>query len=376
MGYVKGESAGQGSLFPVTLDELVPEDHPVRVIEAFVVALDLVDLGFERAQPPAMGRPAYDPADWLKLYLYLYLYLNRIRSSRRLEREEPLNREAVAAALAELRSRKADCETARAALKALDTEAHVVGEGEARLMKTAEGYAVAYNVQSAVDAKHGLIVHHEVTSEGNDQNSLEPTAKAAQQVLGGGPLTVVADAGYVNATQFAACEAACITPYVALKPGVNNQGDGTFYQPSAFVYDAGTDTYRCPANKVLVLKQVNRTELCRVYAAQEADCAGCAHKPKCTQAARRFVRRHVHADALERMAARLDAAPGMMKRRRALAEHPFGQIKCWVMGDGRLLLKGLHGARTEMALAVLARNMKRVMNILGTQNLIERLVYA
>ena len=85
MGYVKGEAPGQGSLFPVSLDELVPEDHPVRVIEAFVGALELGDLGFERAEPSAMGRPSYDPADLLKLYLYGYM--NRIRSSRRLERE-------------------------------------------------------------------------------------------------------------------------------------------------------------------------------------------------------------------------------------------------------------------------------------------------
>jgi transposase len=85
MGYVKGESPGQGSLFPVSLDELVPEDHVVRVIEAFVAALDLGALGFERALPQVMGRPGYDPGDLLKLYLYGYL--NRIRSSRRLERE-------------------------------------------------------------------------------------------------------------------------------------------------------------------------------------------------------------------------------------------------------------------------------------------------
>jgi transposase len=474
MGYVKGESPGQGSLFPVSLDELVPEDHVVRVIEAFVAALDLGALGFERALPQVMGRPGYDPGDLLKLYLYGYL--NRIRSSRRLEREcrrnvevmwllgklapdfktvadfrrvngdafvrvcrafvrfcakadllggelvaidgskfqavsskrgvvtaraleeqsrqldsrigqylksldeadreeheAPINREAVKAALTELRHRKADGETARAALKELNDSQHVIGEDEARLMRTAHGQAVAYNVQSAVDARHGLIVHHEVTHEGNDQNSLEPVAKAAQQVLGGGSLTVVADAGYANLTQFAACEAAGITPYVALKPGVNNQGDGRLYQPTDFRYDAKTDTYRCPADKVLALKQVNQTEFCRIYAARHADCAGCAHKPNCTQAARRFVRRHIHADALERMTARLAATPGMMRRRQALAEHPFGQIKCWVMGDGRFLLKGLSGARTEMALAVLARNMKRVMNILGNQNLITQL---
>src|SRR5215207_598133 len=85
MGYVRGEAAGQSSLFPPSLDELIGEDHPVRVIEAFVDSLDLGALGFERAEANPMGRPAYDPADLLKLYLYGYL--NRVRSSRRLEQE-------------------------------------------------------------------------------------------------------------------------------------------------------------------------------------------------------------------------------------------------------------------------------------------------
>jgi transposase len=85
MGFVRGTSRDQGSLFPVSLDELVPEDHVCRVIDAFVGSLDLVRLGFCRAEPAATGRPAYDPADLLKLYLYGYL--QQVRSSRRLERE-------------------------------------------------------------------------------------------------------------------------------------------------------------------------------------------------------------------------------------------------------------------------------------------------
>ncbi len=85
MGYVRGEAPAQTSQFPPSLDELIPEDHLVRVIEAFIGALDLGELGFERAEAPTTGRPSYDPADLLKLYLYGYL--NRVCSSRRLERE-------------------------------------------------------------------------------------------------------------------------------------------------------------------------------------------------------------------------------------------------------------------------------------------------
>ncbi len=85
MAYIQGEGRGQGSLFPVVLDDFVPDDHMCRVIDAFVAKLSLSELGFERAQAAETGRPGYDPGDLLKLYLYGYL--NQIRSSRRLEVE-------------------------------------------------------------------------------------------------------------------------------------------------------------------------------------------------------------------------------------------------------------------------------------------------
>jgi transposase len=85
MGFIQGEAQGQQTLFPVTLDDLVPADHVCRVIEAFVDKLDMAELGFVRAEPAETGRPGYDPRDLLKLYLYGYL--QQIRSSRRLEAE-------------------------------------------------------------------------------------------------------------------------------------------------------------------------------------------------------------------------------------------------------------------------------------------------
>ncbi len=83
MGFVQGEGRTQGTLFPVTLEELIPDGHVCRVIDAFVARLDMAGLGFERAEAAETGRPGYDPRDLLKLYLYGYL--QQIRSSRRLE---------------------------------------------------------------------------------------------------------------------------------------------------------------------------------------------------------------------------------------------------------------------------------------------------
>src|SRR6516162_11737475 len=85
MGFVQGEGRTQGTLFPVCLEELIPDDHVCRVIDVFVDRLDMAALGFERAEAAETGRPGYDPRDLLKLYLYGYLH--QIRSSRRLEAE-------------------------------------------------------------------------------------------------------------------------------------------------------------------------------------------------------------------------------------------------------------------------------------------------
>lgn len=89
MNYRKGPDRSQTQLLPPCLEDYVAAEAPVRFIEAFVEGLDLKELGFQRAEPNATGRPPYDPGDLLKLYVYGYL--NRIRSSRRLEAEAKRN---------------------------------------------------------------------------------------------------------------------------------------------------------------------------------------------------------------------------------------------------------------------------------------------
>lgn len=93
MRHIQGLSRDQITLFPGSLDEYITDDNPVRFLEAFVNAMDLQNIGFKRAVPEETGRPPYDPADLLKLYLYGYL--NHIRSSRQLEREANRNVEVM-----------------------------------------------------------------------------------------------------------------------------------------------------------------------------------------------------------------------------------------------------------------------------------------
>ncbi len=91
--FIEGENRSQSTLFPESLDDYIAEDNAVRVVDAFVNKLDLKQLGFNRAEPSVTGRPGYQPATLLKIYVYGYL--NRLQSSRRLERESHRNVELI-----------------------------------------------------------------------------------------------------------------------------------------------------------------------------------------------------------------------------------------------------------------------------------------
>jgi transposase len=91
--FVEGTDRGQSTLFPECLEDWIGEDNPVRVIDVFIEELDLAGLGFGGVAPEATGRPSYHPSVLLKLYIYGYL--NRVQSSRRLEREARHNVEVM-----------------------------------------------------------------------------------------------------------------------------------------------------------------------------------------------------------------------------------------------------------------------------------------
>jgi len=282
---------------------------------------------------------------------------------------EPDNGDAerTVAALTALRARRGDLDKLAARLEAEHRTTLVEGEPEARPMGQGPGRKPpSYNVQTAVDAAAGLIVHHEVTTEPTDNRLLYPMAQATKRALGAEALTVVADAGYSNGADAAACEADAITPCAPANRAINNQGDGTLFDRSAFTYDKEHDLYRCPAGRLLLRKQLHRDSMSVIYAA--TDCSGCVLKPRCTTAERRFVTRHLHDDALNRMNARVAADPSLMRQRRCAAEHPFGTIKRMTAG-GRFLTRGLDKVRAEAALSVLAYNILRATSLIGTSNL-------
>lgn len=467
--HIRGQSRHQGTLFPERLDELIREDNPVRVIDAFVDTLDLKGLGFRKAQYAATGRPPYDPADLLKLYQYGYLH--RIRSSRQLEREchrnvEVLwllnrlapdhktisdfrkdNGKAVGRVCREFVqfcrsqalfggelvaidgskfkadnnrgkvSRKAalkqqvaridreieawlegmdaadaedqepevhDPERTRRAVEALQAEREGLTERiagmdergveaepdtdpEARPMK---GCGVGYNVQTAVDDKHGLIVDHDVVTDANDLKQLYRMARRSKNALQAGILKALADGGYSNGQLLARCQKHGIEPYVPVQRAVNNQGNGKYFNKSAFRYDTEGNYYECPAGERLARKGKARRDRLITYSTKI--CPKCPLKDQCTGSKYRLITRHFDEDVLNEVADRTSANPLMMRRRKSIAEHPFGTLKRRMDG-GRFLLRGLEKVKSEMALAITAYNLTRAINVMGVPRLCQAL---
>jgi transposase len=471
--FVEGVDRSQSTLFPDRLEDWIGDDNAVRVIDVFVDELDLGGLGFGRVEPRATGRPGYHPSDLLKLYIYGYL--NRVQSSRRLEREAGRNVEVMwltgrlvpdHKTIADFRKdnggaiRKV-CARFVALCRQLElfTDASVAIDGakfkavntrdknftrakmkrrmeqieesverylhqldsadrqepslaratktvrlkdkivtlkeemrrletlEARMLATPEQQIsltdpdarsmatsgrgsgmVGYNVQSAVDTKHHLIVAHEVTNVGTDTSQLSSMAKQAKAALATDRLDVVADRGYYNGDEILACDQADITVTLPkpLTSGVKAKGR---FGKHDFVYVAEEDVYLCPAGERLVYHYTNVEKGRVLHRYWTNVCQGCAIKDQCTTGKERRISRWEHEHVLEAAQQRLDEHPEKMRQRRETVEHPFGTIKYW-MGYTHFQMKTLKRVGTEMALHVLAYNLKRVMNILGIGPLI------
>jgi transposase len=469
--FIQGEDRNQTTLLPELLDDYVAETNPVRVVDVFVDELDLGQLGFEGIEPAETGRPAYHPAVLLKIYIYGYL--NRIQSSRRLEREAQRNVElmwltgrlmpdfktianfrkdngkairsvcrqfvvlcqqlglftdALVAidgskfkavnnrdrnfTSAKLKRRMEEIESSisryltaldtadrqeptiaqarterlQDKIEALKTQMRALKEVEvklnetpdkqisltdpdARSMKTRGNGIVGYNVQTAVEAKHHLIVAHEVTNVGTDRDQLSSMAIQAREAMGTQELTAIADRGYFKSEEILASHEAGINVYVAKTETSNAAAAGRFGRAD-FVYDAKRDEYRCPAGQVLIWRCETIEHGMKLNRYWSSNCKSCSMKMQCTPGHERRVTRWEHEDILDAMQERLDHSPDIMRIRRQTVEHPFGTLKFW-MGSAHFLTRTMDRVSTEMSLHVLAYNMKRMMRILGTAGLME-----
>jgi transposase len=465
--FIEGEDRQQVSLMPECLDDFIAQDNPVRVIEAFVGELDLVELGFDGATAAVTGRPGYHPAALLKIYIYGYL--NRVQSSRRLEREcqrnvelmwltgrlapdfktiadfrrdngkgirnvcrrfvvlcrelklfsqamvaidsskfkavnsrdrnftpgkidkrqqqieESIQRYLDALETAD-RTQPAELEakterlqdkikTLREQMRRMDRikerltrepdEQLSLTDPDARSMATqGKGSGtVGYNVQAVVDAKHHLIVAHEVTNIGNDRAQLSKMALAAREAMDKPKLKVLADRGYYNSRELKACEDAGIQSYVPKPTTSNAKAEGRF-DKADFIYIAKDDEYECPAGQRAIYRftrEENGLQLRRYWSSA---CPQCPMKAQCTPSAYRRISRWEHEAVLDAVQHRLDKRLDAMTVRRRTIEHVFGTLKYW-MGSAHFLTRRMPNVATEMSLHVLAYNLKRVISILG-----------
>ncbi len=239
---------------------------------------------------------------------------------------------------------------------------------------------VGYNVQSAVDTKHHLIVAHEVTNVGSDRAQLSPMAKQTKAALGVDALDVVADRGYFNGEEILACEAAAITVTLPKPQTSANRAKGRFVKAD-FRYVAADDVYLCPAGERLVYRYTSEEKGLTLRRYWTTACQSCAIKDRCTTGKERRISRWQHEHVLEAVEQRLDEHPQAMRQRRQTVEHPFGTIKAWMGATHfqmrtlkrvatHFQMRTLKRVATEMALHVLAYNLKRVINILGIGPLI------
>lgn len=275
----------------------------------------------------------------------------------------------VAAAVAALKAQRETLQRQAEELAREGLKQKVVGEPDAKLMRTPHGHQVAYNAQIVVDAKHKLIVAFDLTNDGNDQQQLHPMVVQGKAAVAADTVTVVADTGYSNGEQGARCEQDGITPIVPRAETVNPKGK-QYFSRDQFSYDRESDSWRCPAGETLSLYKTSRTQKKKEYTSKA--CRTCPLRPQCTKAAQRVIVRDFYEDDRQAMHQRAMADPIWMKLRREMAEHPFGTMK-WLMGHPRFLVRGLKKAKAELALGVLSYNLKRVITILGVPTLLQAL---
>jgi len=228
---------------------------------------------------------------------------------------------------------------------------------------------VAYNVQSAVDTKHHLIVAHEVTNVGTDRAQLASMGQAAKDALHVDTLEAVADRGYFKGEEILKCEQAGITVTLP-KPQTSGAKSKGRFGKQDFVFLLEENAYRCPAGEKLKYYYTSEEKGRKLNNYWTNACKACPLKSKCTPSPQRRIKRWEHEDVLERAQERLDKKPQAMRVRRETVEHPFATLKMR-MGATHFLCKTLPKVATEMALNVLSYNLTRVLNIIGVKALIE-----
>lgn len=302
---------------------------------------------------------------------------------------------AILLALGDMGARKEELEQHQALLAAAQAEDPSVTQicltdPDARMLPiNNEGMMqIAYNVQSAVDDQHCLIVHYSVENQ-KDLYLLGPVTKGAKDALGLGDadsLEVLADKGYHSGKGLQECADANIVTYVAF-PEQTYRDRPKGFQKADFRYDKDKDEYVCPNDQPLATKgtlhekhgrQGHLQSTYKLYRSPFGVCSECPFRDKCLSASNleqrqgRTIERSEYEEAVIENRKRILRHRDKYKRRQAIVEHPFGTIKrSW--GAYYTLLKGKEKVSGEMAIVFTVYNLRRVMSILGVKETIKAL---
>src|ERR1700745_4136668 len=302
--FVEGIDRGQATLFPECLEDWIDADNPVRVIDAFVEKLDLSRLGFDGVAPEATGRPSYHPSVLLKLYIYGYL--NRVQSSRRLEREAGRNVEVMWLTGRLVPDHKTIADFRKDSGRAIRKVC-------ARFIALCRTMGLLSVSSVAIDGSKFKAVNN------RDRNFTRAKMERRRAQI----------------------------------------------EESVARYLQQLDTAdRQEPSEVLAAKTARLEEKIAKLKAemQRLACRTCTIKSRCTTGEQRRITRWEHEHVLEAVQRRLDQNPQRTRRRRETVEQPFGTIKAR-MGATHFLTKTLPRVTGEMALHVLAYNPTRVMNV-------------
>jgi len=483
MNYIQGIERNQAFLFPGTIDELISEDDPVRVIDVFVNTFDMQELGFTKSRLANTGRSPYHPKDILKLYIYGYF--NKIRSSRNLAREckrnieviwllksiKPkyktiadfrkdhpeqlrkvfrqfvslcqswglygkeliaidssgfravnskknnynqkkidrhlayieekmeeylkeldkndseekdevkMSKEEIRQRIETLKKRKAKYTEIEKQLKESGSEQVSTTDSDSRLLvKNGQPAEVGYNTQVSVDEKNKLIAEYKTTNQ-NDRKQLHDMATRTKEVFKVDSLNALADKGYHNAEELHKCQQEDIITYVGV-PQYRNDSPlpAAGYHTEDFSYNREEDCYICPQEVKLLTNGKFHKKPCRngnftlVKQYHTKACKSCKVKHFCTNAKNgRVIERSQYQEAVDANTRRIKMEKEKYLQRQMIAEHPFGTIKrTW--GYNHVLVKRLERVDGEFGLVFLCYNLKRVINIFGINELINRLI--
>jgi transposase len=464
MKFIQGHDRTQTHLFPVSLDQSIDPDNEVRLIDLFVESLSLNDYGF-KSDFIENGRPAYHPADLLKLFIYGYL--NKIRSSRDLEKEckrnievmwllkclkpdhntisnfrmdnpkaikkvfratvqmakhfdliggkliagdstkfraqnskknnynqakinrhityidnkleeynhalaeqDGDNKQQIQEEIEKQQNRKGQYKEIEKQLKESGESQISTSDPESRQMIIRNNISeVAYNVQTTVDAKYNLPIDYKVTNQ-NDSKAMGNMVQRAKSILGTNEFTALYDKGYHTGTEFKIADDLGIEVMVAI-PGVASQAPNPDYNVENFVYNQNNDYYVCPQGNKLTSPGTwhkTRTYYFKRYTTNQ--CKGCPVKDQCTKARYgKGIQRSEYQEQINRNKERIEQNQGCYRRRQSIVEHPYGTIKRQWGFSYITTKKGKESASADVGFMFIAYNIRRMINILGRDEL-------